>query len=82
MCNNICRKGVKMTSEQLQQAQRTLETLCKREVDQPMTDYSKLNRWLKTVKEIDLMRRELWNEEKFGECESLVDKIYSDDIPF
>lgn len=79
---------VNLTSEELQQAQKTLETLVKLEVDFAMSNYSKVNNLLKVIKDVDKLRREVWNNEKFGASEMIADEtmkvlnINSDDIPF
>lgn len=75
------------TSAQLQAAQTTLENLAKMEIDAPMTNYRKLSRLLKVIGEVDTTRRELWNDEKFGESDAAANVIYdssfvADDIPF
>ena len=75
-----------MTSEELKTTQITLETLAKKEIDSPMTSYAKVKRLLKIVQEVDTLRRETWNEEKFGESDKVANILYndfsSDDIPF
>lgn len=74
-----------MNSNDLKQCKSTLEELAKREIDNPMTDYTKLNRLLKMIKEVDTLRREIWNNEKFGACEEMADNVMNftaDDIPF
>ena len=77
----------KLTSGQLQETQNVLEQLAKNEIDSPMTDYSKVNRLMKTIEEIDSQRRKAWNGEKFGSYEKMVDNVLdanftADDIPF
>lgn len=67
-----------VTSDRLKDCQNTLELLAKLEIDDPMTDMRKLKRMLTVIDEIDTLRRETWNKEKFGEC----DNICSDDVPF
>lgn len=74
-----------MTSKQLEQCQETLEHLAKREIDDPQTDYTKVNRLLKVIKDVDTLRRETWHDEKFGAYEEIADNVMqtnSDDIPF
>ena len=76
-----------MNSEQLQQCQNTLEHLVKLEIDDPMTNYSKVSNILKVIKSVDTKRREVWNAEKFGESDKIANVIYdasftADDIPF
>lgn len=77
-----------MNSKDLQTTQKTLEELAKFEIDQAMTDYTKVNRLLKVIKEVDQIRRKTWNEEKFGVYDEIADNVTSlnnfceDDIPF
>ena len=72
-----------MTSKELKTTQETLESIIVSEINDPMTDYKKVNLLLKTVKEVDKLRRETWNNEKFGVYEQIVDEAFnSDDIPF
>lgn len=81
-----------MTSEELQQAQNVLQELAKNEIDNPMTNYSKLNNLLKVIKDVDSVRRETWNEEKFEASDAAADSALLmmnhdssftvDDIPF
>lgn len=42
-----------ITSQELQDTQNVLEQLAKNEVDNPATDYSKLNKLLKVIKDVD-----------------------------
>lgn len=74
-----------ITSKDLQQCQKTLENIAKSEIDSPMTDMRKLKRLLTVIDEVDSLRRETWNDEKFGDSQELADnmlEICSDDIPF
>lgn len=83
---------MKLTSKDLKATQKTLEALAKNEVDNPMTNYSKLNNLLKVIKDVDSIRREIWNDEKFGASFETVDETLkimntetnfsADDIPF
>jgi phosphoenolpyruvate carboxylase len=77
---------MKLTSQELQQAQNVLQQLAKNEIDAPMTNHAKLARLIKVADEIDTLRREVWNEEKFGASDRAADEamkiINSDDIPF
>jgi hypothetical protein len=75
-----------LTSTDLQECQRVLEILTKAEIDQPMIDFKKIQRLMRIIKDVDEQRRILWNEEKFGYAEQIVDETLStitdDDIPF
>lgn len=74
-----------LTSNKLKETQLTLEQLVKIEIDKPNTNYAKVNRLTKVIQEIDILRRETWNNETFGEYEEIVDNALSfcsDDIPF
>ena len=74
-----------MNSNDLKTTQKVLETLVKQEIDSPMTNYSKVNRLLKMIKEVDTLRRDTWHNEKFGSYEEIVDNLVNfteDDIPF
>ena len=74
-----------MNSNDLKTTQKVLETLVKQEIDSPMTNYSKVNRLLKMIKEVDTLRRETWHSEKFGPHEEIIDNLVdfsADDIPF
>lgn len=73
---------MKLNSDNLQITQNVLEQLAKNEIDDSMTNHSKLKRLLAVVQEIDLLRRETWNKEKFGESSAIVELICPDDIPF
>ena len=76
---------MKLTSEQLQQAQNTLEQLAKNEIDSPMTNHAKLKRLIKVADEIDTLRRETKHNETFGVYEEMADNLVNftaDDIPF
>lgn len=52
----------------------------------PMTDYAQINRLIKTIEEIDKLRRDAWNDEKFGDynksANEALELFNSDDIPF
>lgn len=76
-----------ISSKDLQVTQTTLETMVKNEIDNPMTNYTKINRLTKLIKEIDTLRREAWNSEKFDTYDNVADmainnSFNSDDIPF
>ena len=76
-----------ISSKDLQVTQTTLETMLKNEIDNPMTNYAKVNRLTKLIKEVDTLRRETWNNEKFGQYDNIADMYISndfnsDDIPF
>jgi hypothetical protein len=74
-----------MNSQELQQAQDTIESLIINEVKQPLKDFAKIRKYLDLLKDIDSKRREAWNKEKFGVYESFTDNVIglnSDDIPF
>jgi len=66
-----------MNSQELQQAQDTIESLIINEVKQPLKDFAKIMKYLDLLKDIDSKRREAWHKEKFGVYDNLAD-----DIPF
>ena len=78
---------MRITSQELQQAQNVLQELAKNEIDDPMTDYSKLANLMTVINDVDSLRREAWNEEMFGASEAMADEAISafdsdDNIPF
>lgn len=74
-------------SETLKQCQDTLEYLAKSEINEPATDYSKLKNLLEIIEQVDIKRREAWDDEHFGESDQIANVIFdtdfsADDIPF
>lgn len=74
----------KITSTVLANTQNTLEQIVKNYIDDPMTPYKNLAKFLSIIKDVDKMRRKAWNEEKFGDSDKLAEAVFpsTDDIPF
>jgi len=81
-----------MNSQDLQNTQNNIEQIIINEILEPMKDWSKINKYLFILKDIDSKRRKAWNNEKFGPYEKIADQVASelnlpvdftaDDIPF
>lgn len=81
-----------MNSQDLQNTQNVIEKILINEIEQPLKDWSKINKYLYVLKDVDFKRRKAWKDEKFGVYEKIVDEVLeelnlpvdfnSDDIPF
>lgn len=79
-----------MNSQDLQNTQNNIEQIIIDEILEPMKDWSKINKYLFILKDIDSKRRKAWNNEKFGPYEKIAEVAseldlppdFTDDIPF
>ena len=79
-----------MKSSDLMQSQELMQVMVNDLINEPMKNWSLINKYLSVIKDIDSKRRELWNKEKFGAYDDMADECLSilrpdftaDDIPF
>jgi hypothetical protein len=63
--------------------QKQLIKTIKYELSQSQIDYKHITELIKLLEKTDELRRNKWNEEKFGIYNDIADKCFStDDIPF
>ncbi len=83
-----------LTSQDLQLTQDIIRKALKKMLDQPDWDFDKAKELLYLMSKIDILRRQTWNDEKFGVYEEIADEAMkeftvnndnefsSDNIPF
>ena len=84
-----------MNSNELMSAQEIIENIICELIKSPIKNWALIRQYQSALKDIDIRRRKLWHDEKFGVYEQIADEVlnnnYSiesdtdftmDDIPF